>query len=63
MYTRVTEVLDNEVLDNYEIPKTDIDTFEENPTELTLVTDEAAASETALNAFTGRRNRHANIFG
>ena len=48
MYTRVTEVLDNEVLDNYEIPKTDIDTFEENPTELTLVTDEAAASETAL---------------
>ena len=49
MYTRVTEVLDNEVLDNYEIPKTDIDTFEENPTELTLVTDEAAASETDLN--------------
>jgi len=44
MYTRVTEVLDN-----YETPKTDIDPFEENPTELTLATDEAAASETALN--------------
>ncbi len=44
MYTRVTEVLDN-----YETPKTDIDAFEENATELTLV-DEAAASETALNS-------------